>query len=430
MCKKRGLIFALSIMLFLMIFPIKVVKASVEKGYFLIVYDRYKEFTVNDNLLNRLVRATLTTGSDLKIKKSEECTNEDISNASGVLILAIEDELNNKIDTMKEHNENIIVFNESNLNMLNSDNELILKRYIEEEFKIDNTKKGTYLVLKNVYPYDSLDDLFNKVMYLRERGVNFIVDAMPVFQNQNLDAMRRYTEILRFCSANGGKVFISSPYIYQSQYVNEKELVDKMTFAYEGFGNYWVYPVGLTVPNEWVYSHDKEGFIHRSNTVLLWNNNDIGNLNVKSLDIKGIKNILIEGSWRELDKEYYDGVAISIEGNVDIDPFKREVEEMLSSGIVFSDPTKRMDMEISFGNYRIEGNYKGTFLNGKSVNTRRFISNEEYEKSFINEDTNEKNNVSLDKFNKGIFIITFVAICIFIIFFFYSRRIDKKKYFK
>ena len=71
------------------------------------------------------------------------------------------------------------------------------RQYLEREFNIDNSKKGTYLVLKNVYPYDSLKELVEKVEYLKERGINFIVDAMPVFKNQNFDSMKRYTEALR-----------------------------------------------------------------------------------------------------------------------------------------------------------------------------------------------------------------------------------------
>ena len=429
MFKKRSLVFLLCIILF-MTFSVRTIKADTENKYFLIIFDSYKEFTANDNLLNKLVRVMLTSGSDLKIKKWDEYTNEDVVNASGVVVLAIEDELNNKINSIKEGNSNVVAFNKSNLDMLHSGNELALKRYIERKFNIDNSKKGTYLVLKNVYPYDNLEDLIKKVEYLNERGVNFIVDAMPVFNNQNFDSMKRYTEALRYCAANGGTIFLSSPYIYQSQYINENELINKMTLAYESFVDYWVYPMGLTVPNEWIYSYDKENFIHKSNTILLWNNRDIGNLNIKSLNIKGIKNVLVEEDWKNLEKEYYHGVALAIDGNTKNDLFQKTVEEILSSGIVFSNPTKRMDMEISFGNYKIEGNYKGTFLNGKSVYTERFISNKEYSKAFVNEEIEEKNKVSLSAFNKGIFAITLIAICIFIIFFFNSRRIDKKKYFK
>lgn len=429
MFKKRSLVFLLCIILF-MTFSVRTIKADTENKYFLIIFDSYKEFTANDNLLNKLVRVMLTSGSDLKIKKWDEYTNEDVVNASGVVVLAIEDELNNKINSIKEGNSNVVAFNKSNLDMLHSGNELALKRYIERKFNIDNSKKGTYLVLKNVYPYDNLEDLIKKVEYLNERGVNFIVDAMPVFNNQNFDSMKRYTEALRYCAANGGTIFLSSPYIYQSQYINENELINKMTLAYESFVDYWVYPMGLTVPNEWIYSYEKENFIHKSNTIILWNNRDIGNLNIRSLNIKGIKNVLVEEEWKNLDKEYYHGVALAIDGNTKNDLFQKTVEEILSSGIVFSNPTKRMDMEISFGNYKIEGNYKGTFLNGKSVYTERFISNKEYSKAFVNEEIEEKNKVSLSAFNKGIFAITLIAICIFIIFFFNSRRIDKKKYFK
>ena len=402
-----------------MTFPVRTIKADSENKYFLIIFDSYKEFTANENLLNKLVRVMLTSGSDLKIKKWDEYTNEDVANASGVVVLAIEDELNNKINSIKEGNSNVVTFNKSNLDMLHSGNELALKRYIEREFNIDNSKKGTYLVLKNVYPYDNLEELIKKVKYLNERGVNFIVDVMPVFNNQNFESMKRYTEALRYCATNGGTIFLSSPYIYQSQYIEDSELINKMTLAYEGLVNYWLYPVGLTVPNEWIYSYEKENFIHKSNTIILWNNRDIGNLNIRSLNIKGIKNVLVEEDWKKLDKEYYHGVVLAIDGNTKNDLFKKTVEEILS-----------MDMDISFGNYKIEGNYKGTFLNGKSVYIERFISNKEYSKAFVNEETEEKNKVSLSAFNKGVFTITLLAICIFIIFFFNSRRIDKKKYFK
>ena len=157
-----------------MTFSVRTIKADSENKYFLIIFDSYKEFTANENLLNKLVRVMLTSGSDLKIKKWDEYTNEDVANASGVVVLAIEDELNNKINSIKESNSNVVTFNKSNLDMLHSGNELALKRYIEREFNIDNSKKGTYLVLKNVYPYDNLEDLIKKVKYLNEEELTLL----------------------------------------------------------------------------------------------------------------------------------------------------------------------------------------------------------------------------------------------------------------
>ena len=68
MFKKKSLVFFLSIMLFT-IFSVRTIKADTENKYFLIIFDSYKEFTVNENLLNKLVRVMLTSGSDLKIKR-------------------------------------------------------------------------------------------------------------------------------------------------------------------------------------------------------------------------------------------------------------------------------------------------------------------------------------------------------------------------
>ena len=42
-----------------------------------------------------------------------------------------------------------------------------------------------------------------------------------------------------------------------------------------------------------------------------------------------------------MDKEYYHGVALAIYGNTENGLFKKTVEEMLSSRIVFSNPTKK-----------------------------------------------------------------------------------------
>ena len=173
MFKKRSLVFLLCIMLF-MNFSLRTIKADSENKYFLIIFDSYKEFTANENLLNKLVRVMLTSGSDLKIKKWDEYTNEDVANASGVVVLAIEDELNNKVNSIKDRNSNVVTFNKSNLDMLDIGNELILKRYIERKFNIDNSKKGTYLVLKNIYPYDNLEDLVEKVEYLNEKGLTLL----------------------------------------------------------------------------------------------------------------------------------------------------------------------------------------------------------------------------------------------------------------
>ena len=71
-----------------MTFSVRTIKADSENKYFLIIFDSYKEFTANENLLNKLVRVMLTSGSDLKIKKWDEYTNEDVANASGVVAVS------------------------------------------------------------------------------------------------------------------------------------------------------------------------------------------------------------------------------------------------------------------------------------------------------------------------------------------------------
>jgi Uncharacterized protein conserved in bacteria (DUF2334) len=314
---------------------------------------------------------------------------------------------------------------------------VIFNIFFTRDYICAKENEKIYLMLDEVYPFDDLNLLVEKIDYLYDKGYPFIISAMPVFNNTNSNAMRRYAEALRYAQAKGGAIILHFPYIYQKDSVNAgiDDILSKMTKANKNFLDYLVYSSAIDVPEDLLYYNEAYKYLNTSNTIFLDTKKEIKKIDVDSFEnIDKIDNIIekipIEDFYYK--NSYFNNKAITLKGDMDIGEFKNNIQ-MLNNKEVYFDNFKYVNTYIHLGENILEGYNGNISLNNSNATPQKFISIEEFENMMGNKiETKpiENNRINLSYANKWIILLTISASFIFIIIVIRNSNLDRKKFLK
>jgi hypothetical protein len=85
---------------------------------------------------------------------------------------------------------------------------------LEDEFiktQQERERQELIIAIDKVYPFSDLNKLMDTAEMLYDRGMNFIVTVMPVYENYELEAFETYIRILKYVGDKGGSFFIRYP---------------------------------------------------------------------------------------------------------------------------------------------------------------------------------------------------------------------------
>lgn len=392
-----------------------------ENEKILILYDKSKEYGSEKNLLSALVKSQLSKEKEINISKINIDNQKNLEQYNEIFILNIGEE-NYSIEALKEQLKSY----GKKVNRIKKSSELLNK----EDFKL---KAETYLYLDNVTPFNDLNNLIGEVDYLKDKGIKFFIEAAPVFVNEDLKAMGRFAEALRYAQANGGKVILKFP-IINSKGVNGtdtggKIIGDKLKEAFKNYNNYWIYPVGINADEELLYREDLKNILESTDTLFLNYNEDI-NIDIDNYEIKAYRNFIQKVELKDYinNEKTSSKNAIKIESNSNLEEFKNNVDKVLSKEINLI-PSNKISSYIKFES-EIKNNYGRVFLNNQEVTQDRFINSEEYENA-VNKTINKENPIKEDLTitNRRLEIFSGAALIIFTGILILSRNIERKKVF-
>ncbi|MBE6088549.1 MAG: DUF2334 domain-containing protein [Clostridium beijerinckii] len=393
-----------------------------ENEKILILYDKSKEYGSEKNLLSALVKSQLSKEKEINIAKININNSKDLGQYNEIFILNIEEE-NHSIEVLREELKSY----ERKVDWIKKSSELLDKKDLK-------LKAETYFYLDNVTPFNDLNNLIGEVDYLKDKGIKFFIEAAPVFVNENLKAMGRFSEALRYAQANGGKVILKFP-IINSKGVNGtdtggKIIGDKLKEAFKNYTNYWIYPVGINADEEFLYREDLKNILESTNTLFLNYNEDI-NIDIDNYEIKAYTNFIQKVDLNDyINNEKISGKnAIKIESNCNLEEFKNNVDKVLSKEINLI-PSNKMSTYIKFES-EIKNDNVRVFFNNQEVTQDRFINAEEYENA-VNKTINKENPIKEDLTltNRRLEIFSGAALIIFIGILIISRNIERKRFFK
>lgn len=401
---------------------INLMKCYGENEKVLILYDKSKEYGSEKNLLSALVKSQLSKENEINIAKININNSKDLEQYNEIFILNIGEE-NHSIEALREELKSY----GRKVNWIKKSSELLDKKDLK-------LKAETYFYLDNVTPFNDLNNLIGEVDYLKDRGIKFFIEAAPVFVNEDLKAMGRFSEALRYAQANGGKVILKFP-IINSKGVNGtgtggKIIGDKLKEAFKNYTNYWIYPVGINADEEFLYREDLKNILESTDTLFLNYNEDI-NIDIDNYEIKAYTNFIQKVDLNDyINNEKISGKnAIKIESNCNLEEFKNNVDKVLSKEINLI-PSNKMSTYIKFES-EIKNDNVRVFFNNQEVTQDRFINAEEYENA-VNKTINKENPIKEDLTltNRRLEIFSGAALIIFIGILIISRNIERKRFFK
>jgi hypothetical protein len=72
---------------------------------------------------------------------------------------------------------------------------------------------GLFLAINEVYPFSDFTKLMDLAETLNDKGIEFMVSVMPVYDNYELEAFQKYVDVLKYVEEKGGKLFIHFPVV-------------------------------------------------------------------------------------------------------------------------------------------------------------------------------------------------------------------------
>lgn len=409
----------------------------------LVIYDSYNIYGQNDNILNEINNDLMLNNVQVSLENMNNIDDKNLDNYSKIVFLNCNTENFNQnfIDKINKVSNKLIYISNINNGEIKYSNSLSINYLKNNSFKfrqdlIDytlgkNVQSNKFLMINNVNPFINLNDLVAKIKYLNEQGIPFILNTIPVFENPNFDAMKRFTEVLRYAQASGGYIVLSCPYI-ENENATSEEIFNPMEEGYKNYINYLVYPIAISMPRYLLYRNDMKEYVEKSNTIFIENSN-VGMINF-GFENATFKNVINQIQYKEIDYKNINSnlgnIAITIENSTSLNEFKEDVQNLINNGIFFNSPTI-LDSNININGVDVTCSNRGLYSNNKDVQQNTYISNKDLEKgNTSNQVSTDNKQIDISKISNKVMLLAFIACVLFIIITILSRRIDKRKYFK
>lgn len=170
--------------------------ASEKPTKYVIVYDHLYKYGSDVSDVLRQYTALKTVGQDVFLYPADNLETNKLEENSIIIVVA------SSFDSIDKYNRVLSVFNGFQVTILQD--QLITTKDRQE-------KPGFMIAVDKVYPFSDLNKLMDIAEELNNKGIEFIVIFMPVYDNYELEAFDTYVKVLQYVDKMGGKLFIHYP---------------------------------------------------------------------------------------------------------------------------------------------------------------------------------------------------------------------------
>lgn len=288
------------------------------------------------------------------------------------------------------------------------------------------TAYGSYLVLDQVYPFYEPEHLMRVTDMLEEEGVPYALSLMPIYDNAEYPAMKRFCEYLRYVQSRGAGLILRMPNAALST-VDAQEMERHLEIAYSAYSMYGVYPTALQAPECYLLCEKGIDLLTSFRTIFLFRTEepipgDRLHTNVARKDGHQI----IASAWDDM-QAFTTAFAqvIYLDVNEDVENLRAYVQRIKGSKQVLKS-LPQMENTLYLGDNYIIQNDDGLMINGVMADLSYvpFTYDEDYEfdRGFVQYLTDQ-----IETSNKLILIFVFAACSIFITFTLMARWIMRKE---
>ncbi len=289
-----------------------------------------------------------------------------------------------------------------------------------------------YLVLDKVYPFMSAEKLKEKVDVLVNADIPFVISVMPITKNSDYPAMKQFCQVLKYAQVNGGAVILNSPIVHTNE-KNQDDIYELLTEMTLGYTNNGVYPLGIEVPVSWTNDDFYLEILKRYRTLFVYDDGEKSGFQLSDHRNKLFYNyhqlvmplISLDKTGVSYLKTY--SSALYLDSGIEVEELKEKIENTKSSSVPFKN---LWDMEQSVWANNFHLSYENYILKINDTEIEPEFKPEAYDEDYIyGRNTLQRITVSLKNQNKGLMIVAFFTISIFIILIVYSRRKNRKHFF-
>jgi hypothetical protein len=145
-------------------------------------------------------------------------------------------------------------------------------KQMSSELTVPTERQHHYIVFDKVYPFTNLEQMLEVIDSMNRLQTPFILSVMPIYQNGEYPAMKRFCEVLRYAQANGACVILHAP-IVKADYLDAEEIQAYMTIALKCYIGYGVYPIGIEVPTRWLFQQEGMEVLKSYRTIFVCEDN-------------------------------------------------------------------------------------------------------------------------------------------------------------
>ncbi len=153
--------------------------------------------------------------------------------------------------------------------------ELALFEVLNDFYGVNQEGKP-YVVIRDVNPFVNFEMVQKTADAFYDAGIPFIVSAGPVFKNMQLNAAKKYAELLQYVETRGGSIILNAPIVTFGE-SKPGELIDVMTTSIHFFAQNEIAPLGISSEAYWQTDkvYRDEGLAPFSSAILFPNKNII-----------------------------------------------------------------------------------------------------------------------------------------------------------
>jgi hypothetical protein len=229
-----------------------------------------------------------------------------------------------------------------------------------------------YLVLDEVYPFFPPEQLLEIVNYIISLRLPFVISVMPIYQNGDYPAMERFCEVLRYAQANGGAVILHAPNTVQQE-DNKEQLWDYYSYAMKAYTNYGIYPLGIEVPEKFLFNEIDREIMERYTTIFCYKEDEIDSFDLEEQynKIYNDGHLLIAPSYTMNEKRNCQILTLSTAAYVDITQDMDGIKEAISDSVKAEVPLKNLwdiNQKVYGNDLYIYTNQGEVYFNDEKVN--------------------------------------------------------------
>lgn len=170
--------------------------AVVKKESYVLLYDRFYDYSSNASDVLRKYMELKANGAEVLLLPAAQLDTAKIDKKARIITFP------SSFESIEEYHQ--VVQGLKGYKVMTDNGRIVFSRSQAKD-------RGLFIAINEVYPFSDLNKLMDLAEKLHDKGIEFIVSVMPVYDNYQSEAFQKYVDVLKYVAKKGGRIFIHFP---------------------------------------------------------------------------------------------------------------------------------------------------------------------------------------------------------------------------